>query len=75
MAVIINDINDTPPRFERESYYEFCSEEAPVGSVVANIRATDADSPANTDLVYSFAKNTGKGSCSAHMAGLRNNLN
>ncbi|XP_054156169.1 protocadherin Fat 4-like isoform X2 [Oppia nitens] len=59
VAVVIQDINDSPPKFERDSYYQFISEDAPVGIVVAELKATDADSPANTNLVYSFAKNTG----------------
>ncbi len=61
MAVVIQDINDSPPKFERDSYYQFISEDAPVGIIVAELKATDADSPINTNLVYSFAKNTGSG--------------
>lgn len=61
VAVVIQDINDTPPKFEKESYYEFVSEEVTVGTLVSQLKATDADSASNTNLVYSFAKNTGKG--------------
>lgn len=61
VAVAIQDINDTPPKFEKDSYYEFVSENVPVGTTILTLTATDADSPANTDLSYSFARSTGKG--------------
>ena len=61
VAVVIQDINDSPPKFERDSYYQFISEDAPIGIIVAELKAIDADSPLNTNLVYSFAKNTGSG--------------
>jgi hypothetical protein len=55
------DVNDTPPKFEKDSYSEFVSENVPVGTIIAELRATDADSPANTDLVYMFGRNSDKG--------------
>ncbi|XP_053211715.1 protocadherin Fat 4-like isoform X1 [Panonychus citri] len=60
VAVVIQDINDTPPKFEKDSYFEVASENIPVGSVIATLKATDPDSSTNTALVYSFAKSTGK---------------
>ena len=54
VVVMIHDINDTPPKFEKDSYYEFVSENVAVGSTILTLKATDADSAANTDLVYSF---------------------
>lgn len=60
VAISIQDINDTPPKFEKDSYYEFVSENIPVGSTIATVRATDADSPVNTDLLYSFSRATGR---------------
>lgn len=61
VAVAIQDINDTPPKFEKDSYYEFVSENVPVGTTIITLTATDADSPSNTDLTYSFARTTGRG--------------
>lgn len=61
VIVDVLDINDTPPKFEKDSYSEFVSENVPVGTVIAELKATDADTPANTDLTYSFAKQSGKG--------------
>ena len=64
IIVDVLDVNDTPPKFEKDSYSEFVSENVPVGTIIAELRATDADSPANTDLVYLFGKNSDKGMCS-----------
>lgn len=60
VAVMIHDINDTPPKFEKDSYYEFVSESIPVGTTILSLRASDADSAANTDLVYSFSGNSSR---------------
>ncbi len=68
IIVDVLDENDTPPKFEKDSYSEFVSENAPVGTVIAELRATDADTPANTDLVYSFSANSVKGlSCDSYV--------
>ena len=62
VIVDVLDINDTPPKFEKDSYSEFVSENVPVGTVIAELRATDADTAANTDLTYSFhPKQAGRG--------------
>ena len=61
VIVDVLDVNDTPPKFDKDSYSEFVSESAPVGTVIAELRASDPDTPANTDLSYSFAKNSVKG--------------
>lgn len=61
IIVDVLDVNDTPPKFEKDSYSEFVSENVPVGTIIAELRATDADTPANTDLVYMFGKNSEKG--------------
>ena len=61
VSVLIHDINDTPPKFEKDSYYEFVSENVPVGTTIAHLQASDADSPSNTHLVYSLSKNNRKG--------------
>lgn len=59
VAVIIQDINDCSPRFEKEVYYHFISEDSPIGMVLTELKASDADSAANTNLQYSFSINTG----------------
>lgn len=57
--IIIHDINDTPPKFEKESYIEFLPEDAKPGTIVCEIKATDADSLEKTQLTYNFGKNIG----------------
>src|SRR5699024_5066589 len=49
VAVVINDINDSPPKFEKEAYYCFISEDSSVGMVLAELKASDADSAVNTN--------------------------
>jgi len=56
VVIYINDINDNAPKFMHESYYEFIDENAPIGSIVATVKATDVDSAANTNLTYSFVR-------------------
>ncbi|KAG0424080.1 hypothetical protein HPB47_000170 [Ixodes persulcatus] len=56
VAIVIQDVNDSPPQFEKEAYYEFVSENAPVGTIVDTVKATDPDSPQNTNMTYSFAR-------------------
>lgn len=41
--VEVADENNNPPLFEQERYFEAVAENAPPGTVVATIRATDAD--------------------------------
>lgn len=57
VAVVIHDVNDSPPMFEREAYYQFISESAPIGTVVETVKATDPDTAANTKMRYRFAGN------------------
>lgn len=57
VAVVIHDVNDSPPTFEREAYYQFISESAPIGTVVETVKATDPDTVANTKMRYRFAGN------------------
>ena len=64
IIVDVLDVNDTPPKFDKDSYSEFVSENVPVGTVIAELRATDADTPANTDLVYMFGRNSDKSTVS-----------
>jgi hypothetical protein len=66
IVVDVLDVNDTPPKFDKDSYSEFISENTAVGTVIAELRATDADTPANTDLVYSFSPNSVKGKALGH---------
>lgn len=64
VIVYINDINDNAPKFTHESYYEFIDENAPIGTTVAVVKATDIDSPMNTNLTYSFVRRSSSGGSS-----------
>lgn len=61
MAVVIQDINDSPPEFSKDIYYEFVSESEPVGSVVTTLTAKDEDAEYNTNMKYSFGTRTRNG--------------
>lgn len=60
VTIYVDDINDNPPRFEREIYDVTISEATPRGTPVVTILATDADSSNNTQLRYSLV-NTAQG--------------
>lgn len=59
VAVVIHDINDSPPVFDKEVYYKFVSENVPVGAIITTMVAKDADADYNTDMKYSFSHDTG----------------
>ncbi|UYV72310.1 hypothetical protein LAZ67_9002573 [Cordylochernes scorpioides] len=65
VAVVVHDINDSPPRFQRDVYYEFINENLPVGTIVTTLAARDADSAHNTHLRYSFSSSTSQHSKSS----------
>ncbi|XP_048884984.1 protocadherin alpha-4-like [Brienomyrus brachyistius] len=56
--IIVNilDINDNIPAFTRPLYKARVFENAPPGTPVITLNATDADEGSNGDLVYSFSK-------------------
>ncbi|GFY64503.1 cadherin-related tumor suppressor [Trichonephila inaurata madagascariensis] len=58
VAVVIQDINDSPPEFAKDVYYEFVSENEPVGSVVTTLTAKDEDAEYNTNMKYAFGSRT-----------------
>ncbi|CAL1272163.1 unnamed protein product [Larinioides sclopetarius] len=58
VAVVIQDINDSPPEFAKDVYYEFVSESEPVGSVVTTLTAKDEDAEYNTNMKYAFGSRT-----------------
>ncbi|XP_028367142.1 cadherin-23 isoform X1 [Phyllostomus discolor] len=56
----IVDINDNNPIFDQPSYQEAVSEDAPVGTVVLTVSATDADSGNFALIEYSLVDGEGK---------------
>ena len=53
-AVNIVDENDNRPVFAESSYKSIVQEDAPLGTFVVQVRATDADEGANAAIVYSL---------------------
>ncbi|XP_078810320.1 protocadherin alpha-7 isoform X22 [Oryzias latipes] len=56
MTIIVNvsDVNDNPPVFSQDSYVAHLKENAPVGTTVIQVSATDLDEGSNGEIVYSF---------------------
>ncbi|AWP12613.1 putative protocadherin alpha-3-like, partial [Scophthalmus maximus] len=54
IIVDVSDVNDNPPVFTQDSYHADLKENAPIGTTVIRVNATDADEGSNGDVVYSF---------------------
>lgn len=52
LHVVILDVNDNAPTFNKSSYARDISESLPLGSVVIQISASDADSGTNGEVTY-----------------------
>lgn len=55
ISILVEDRNDNDPRFERTKYVATVPEDAPVGTSVLKLKATDADIGANARIVYSLS--------------------
>ena len=55
LTITLRDVNDNAPRFEKPVYKVGISEDAAVGSVLANVIATDPDLGTNADITYSMS--------------------
>ncbi|XP_037357597.1 cadherin-7-like [Talpa occidentalis] len=61
VTVTLTDVNDNPPRFPRRSYQYNVPESLPVASVVARIKAADADIGPNAEMEYRIVDGDGMG--------------
>ncbi|KAM3924870.1 protocadherin gamma-B4-like [Leptodactylus fuscus] len=52
--IIISDVNDNEPIFDKLLYISYISENIPAGSSIANIHASDLDDNDNARLMYSI---------------------
>uniref|UniRef100_A0A8C1QZ69 Cadherin 7b n=1 Tax=Cyprinus carpio TaxID=7962 RepID=A0A8C1QZ69_CYPCA len=52
VTVTLTDVNDNPPRFSRKSYQYSVLESVAVPSVVAKLKAADADIDSNAEMDY-----------------------
>ncbi|KAM6953616.1 protocadherin alpha-C2-like [Aplochiton taeniatus] len=55
IIVRVLDTNDNAPRFDNDSYNINILENAPIGSLVVKLNATDSDEGPNSDMVYSYS--------------------
>ncbi|KAM7290979.1 cadherin-related tumor suppressor [Ixodes scapularis] len=55
LLILVNDVNDHEPVFEKADYSALLSELSPVGSFVSAVTATDRDTGINARLSYSIA--------------------
>ncbi|XP_056625274.1 protocadherin alpha-3-like [Triplophysa dalaica] len=58
ITIAIQDINDNSPVFSMETYTVTLNENAPVGTVVVFVNASDADSGTNGEVEYSLRKSS-----------------
>ncbi|XP_047246491.1 cadherin EGF LAG seven-pass G-type receptor 1-like [Girardinichthys multiradiatus] len=54
--VVVQDINDNAPVFEKDELFIDVEENSPVGSVVAHITATDPDEGTNAQIMYQIVE-------------------
>ncbi|XP_056358642.1 protocadherin gamma-B5-like [Oenanthe melanoleuca] len=54
IRINVTDANDNPPVFSKSVYEARVAENLPVGSLVLQVRATDADASTNGRISYSF---------------------
>ncbi|NXC10583.1 PCDGE protein, partial [Orthonyx spaldingii] len=52
----VTDANDNPPVFAQDRYRVSLREDAPPGSIVMNVSASDADAGSNARITYGFGK-------------------
>uniref|UniRef100_A0A8D0WSU9 Cadherin domain-containing protein n=1 Tax=Sus scrofa TaxID=9823 RepID=A0A8D0WSU9_PIG len=55
VRVLVLDINDNAPEFERPTYEVLVPENSPLDSLVVKVSATDLDAGINGELSYSFS--------------------
>ncbi|XP_068885382.1 protocadherin gamma-B5-like [Aphelocoma coerulescens] len=56
----VTDANDNPPVFAHDRYRASLREDAPPGSTVLNVSASDADAGTNAHITYAFGKTPAK---------------
>ncbi|KAJ4946533.1 hypothetical protein JOQ06_024198, partial [Pogonophryne albipinna] len=57
IVVKVMDVNDNTPIFSKDGYSVTLSENAPVGTTIVQVNATDLDEGQNGEVYYSFGNN------------------
>ncbi|NXX50491.1 PCDGE protein, partial [Tricholaema leucomelas] len=60
LCINVTDANDNPPVFSQDRYRVSLREDAPPGSMVLNVSATDADAGINALITYGFGEMSAK---------------
>ncbi|XP_054024234.1 protocadherin gamma-B5-like isoform X4 [Dryobates pubescens] len=60
LFINVTDANDNAPVFAQDRYRVSLREDAPLGSMVLNVSATDADAGTNARITYGFGKTPAK---------------
>ncbi|XP_059681585.1 protocadherin gamma-B5-like [Gavia stellata] len=60
LCINVTDANDNPPVFAQDRYRASLREDAPPGSMVLNVSASDADAGTNARVTYGFGKTPSK---------------
>ncbi|KER31572.1 hypothetical protein T265_02215 [Opisthorchis viverrini] len=63
LHVIVEDVNDSPPKFEKSIYVFHVHESTSPGSKVGGVHADDEDSGANGEVTYRLLQSFFNGSC------------
>ncbi|XP_067852679.1 protocadherin-10-like [Heptranchias perlo] len=58
VLIIVGDVNDNEPIFDQSVYRVSLLENAPKGTLVIKLNATDLDDGSNGDIIYSFSSHT-----------------
>ena len=61
LVVIVMDINDNPPEFERAVYLETIPEGATIGTSLLKVHATSKDTGVNAEIAYSIVAGNDQG--------------
>ncbi|XP_051790024.1 protocadherin alpha-7-like isoform X30 [Erpetoichthys calabaricus] len=56
IIVIVGDINDNLPIFDKQTYSVTLEENVPLGTFVLKVNASDLDDGSNAEIVYSFER-------------------
>ncbi|XP_064017518.1 protocadherin gamma-B5-like isoform X15 [Pogoniulus pusillus] len=60
LCINVTDANDNPPVFAQDRYRVSLREDAPPGTMVLNVSASDADAGTNSLITYGFGKTSAK---------------